>query len=60
MTRALRRRGIDATAAALAAESGVTVFRVAFARWIAEGEARSLPEIQRAVLAELRFLVSAD
>jgi AcrR family transcriptional regulator len=58
MTRALRRRGIDATAAALAAEAGVAVFRVAFAGWIAEGEERSLAELQRAVLAELRALVS--
>lgn len=58
MTRALRRRGIDDTAAALTAEAGVAVFRVAFAGWIAEGEERSLAEIQRAVLAELRSLVS--
>ena len=58
MTCALRRRGIDATAAALAAEAGVAVFRVAFAGWIAEGEQRSLAELQRAVLAELRALVS--
>ena len=54
MTRALQERGVDATAAALAAESGVAVFRVAFAGWIAEGEERSLAELQQAVLAELR------
>jgi AcrR family transcriptional regulator len=59
MTRGLRRRGIDPTAAALAAESGVAVFRVAFATWIGEGEQRSLAEIQRAVLAELQALVAA-
>jgi AcrR family transcriptional regulator len=58
MTRALRQRGVDATAAALAAESGVAVFRVAFAGWITEGEQRSLAELQRAVLAELRSLVN--
>jgi AcrR family transcriptional regulator len=57
MTRGLRERGVDPTAAALAAESGVAVFRVAFATWIAEGEERSLAEVQRAVLAELRSLV---
>ena len=57
MTRGLRERGVDPTAAALAAESGVAVFRVAFATWIAEGEERSLAEVQRAVLAELRTLV---
>ncbi len=53
-----RRCGIDATAAALTAETGVAVFRVAFAGWIAEGEQRSLAELQRMVLAELRALVS--
>ena len=57
LTRALRQRGVEATAAALAAESGVAVFRLAFARWIADGEERSLPELQRATLAELRALV---
>ena len=56
---ALRRRGVDATAAALTAETGVAVFRVAFAGWIAEGEERSLAELQRAVLAELRALVGS-
>jgi len=59
LTRALRQRGVDATAAALAAESGVAVFRLAFAGWIAEGEERSLPELQRAVLAELRSVVDS-
>jgi AcrR family transcriptional regulator len=57
MTRGLRARGVDPTAAALAAETGVTVFRVAFGLWIAEGEQRSLGEIQHAVLAELRSLL---
>ncbi|WP_433784380.1 TetR family transcriptional regulator [Actinomycetospora sp. CA-101289] len=59
MAGALRRRGVDPTAAALAAESGVAVFRVGFATWIAEGEERPLAEILRAVLAELRSLVCA-
>jgi AcrR family transcriptional regulator len=57
MTDALQRRGVEATAAALTAQSGVAVFRVAFTRWIADGEDRPLAEIQRAVLAELRSLV---
>lgn len=57
MTGALQRRGVEATAAALSAQSGVAVFRVAFARWIADGEDRPLAEIQREVLAELRSLV---
>ncbi|TCK24716.1 TetR family transcriptional regulator [Pseudonocardia endophytica] len=57
MTEALRRRGVEETAASLTAQSGVAVFRVAFGAWIADGETRSLADIQRAVLAELRGLV---
>jgi AcrR family transcriptional regulator len=60
LTDALRARGVDATAAALAAASGVTVFRVAFATWIAEGEDRSMAAISRAVLDDLRRLVAPD
>lgn len=59
MARALRERGIDATAATLAAESGVAVFRVAFGMWIAEGERRSLVECEEAAFAELRALLGA-
>jgi AcrR family transcriptional regulator len=58
MTDGLRRRGIDPIAAALAAESGVAVFRVGFATWIAEGEERPLAEILRAVLTELQSLLA--
>jgi AcrR family transcriptional regulator len=58
MTTALRAHGINATAAALAAQSGVAVFRVAFAAWTAQDEQRSLPECLRAALAELRVLLA--
>jgi hypothetical protein len=51
---ALRARGIDDLAATLAAESGATVFGIAFAQWIREGEERSLADIAAAVLHELR------
>jgi hypothetical protein len=53
---ALRARGVDDLAATLAAESGVTVFGVAFARWIREGEDRPLADIAADVLRELRTL----
>lgn len=59
LTGALRARGVDATAAALAAETGVAVFRIAFATWIADGETRSLAAIRHDVLAELPALVDA-
>ncbi|MEV0032496.1 TetR family transcriptional regulator [Nocardia sp. NPDC050793] len=50
---ALRARGVDDLAAALAAESGITVFALAFAQWIREHEQRSLDEIAAEVLGEL-------
>jgi AcrR family transcriptional regulator len=50
---ALRARGVDGVAAALAAESGVTVFGIAFAQWIREGEERTLADIAAEVLQEL-------
>lgn len=54
----LRRRGAGDTAASLAAEMGITVFRVAFDRWINEKADRSLATIVRDSLNELK-LVSA-
>jgi AcrR family transcriptional regulator len=50
---ALRSRGVPEAMATLAAESGVTVFGVAFGKWIAEGEERSFLDIEREVLGEL-------
>ncbi|CAN5420822.1 TetR family transcriptional regulator [soil metagenome] len=56
LTEALRERGVPDPVATLAAESGVTVFRVAFERWIAPDEERSFDAIQRAVLGDLTSL----
>lgn len=50
---ALRARGANELAATLAAQSGVTVFGIAFAQWIREGEQRSLPNIAADALREL-------
>ena len=50
---ALRARGVDELAATLAAQSGVTVFGIAFTQWIREGEERSLADIAADVLREL-------
>jgi hypothetical protein len=55
---ALRARGVAEPAATLAAESAATVFGVSFTQWIGAGEERSLTEIERAVLAELRDLTA--
>jgi AcrR family transcriptional regulator len=56
---ALRARGIGEPAATLAAESGATVFGIAFTQWIRDGETRSLAEIASDVLRELLSLTGA-
>lgn len=55
---ALRARGIAEPAATLAAESGATVFGIAFAQWVREDEKRPLPEIISDVLGELLGLAA--
>jgi hypothetical protein len=59
LTRALRDRGIDPVTAALAAETGVTVFRTAFSTWISDGEARPFAEIQDRMFATLHGMLAA-
>ena len=54
MAGALRDRGIPEPAASLAAETGVAVFKVAFARWASEPGQPDLPGIFRESMAELR------
>jgi AcrR family transcriptional regulator len=56
---ALRARGIGEPSATLAAQSGATVFGIAFAEWIREGESRSLPDIASDVFRELLNLAGA-
>jgi AcrR family transcriptional regulator len=55
---ALRDRGIPEPAASLAAETGIAVFRVAFARWISEHGQPDLPGILRESMAELRDVLA--
>jgi AcrR family transcriptional regulator len=52
-------RGVDPLAAGLAADAGVTAFKFAFERWIADGETREMEELIRVTLAELRELTAA-
>jgi AcrR family transcriptional regulator len=59
VAKALRARGIGDPAATLAAQSGATVFGIAFAQWIREGEDRSLADIASDVLHELVNLTGA-
>ena len=51
---ALRDRGIPEPAASVAAETGVAVFKVAFARWVSGLGQPDLPGIFRELMAELR------
>jgi AcrR family transcriptional regulator len=53
---ALRERGVDEPAASLTAEAGIAVFRVAFERWVAEGNERPLPDLISESLDALRAL----
>ena len=55
---ALRDRGIPEPAASLAAETGVAVFKVAFARWISEEGQSDLPAILRASMTDLKDVVT--
>jgi len=55
---ALRARGVDEPAATLAAQSGTTVFGIAFTQWIRQGEQRSLADIATDVLHELLTLTA--
>ncbi|MBX7266298.1 TetR family transcriptional regulator [Micromonospora sp. Llam7] len=56
---ALRAKGVGETTATLATESGVTVFRVAFARWIAPGSDAPLTDLIAEMAAELHAVTSA-
>ena len=57
---ALRDRGVGEPAATLAAESGATVFGIAFTQWLRDGETRSLADIASDVLRELASLTAAS
>jgi len=52
----LRARGVGEPTATLAAESGATVFGIAFSQWIRDDETRSLAAIVSDVLDELLIL----
>jgi AcrR family transcriptional regulator len=58
-SRALRSRGVSADAAVLAAETGMTVFRVATARWLEDTSAKPLPQLIAEAFTQLRAVASA-
>ncbi|MCF0095349.1 hypothetical protein B0E54_04208 [Micromonospora sp. MH99] len=60
VTAALRAKGLDESTATLATESGATVFRVAYARWVAPGGDVPLTDLIAEVATELRAITSAS
>lgn len=58
MADALRGRGVAEPAASLAAETGIAVFKVAFARWISEPGQPDLLPILRASMEELKNVLA--
>ena len=58
LAQALRERGVGEPDASLAAEAGIAVFRIAFARWVGESEQRDYGVIVNESLARLRALVA--
>jgi AcrR family transcriptional regulator len=55
---ALRQRGVGDPAAALTAEAGMAVFRIAFERWIAQATAPDLGQLIRESLDELKAVTA--
>lgn len=54
----LRERGVGDPAAGLAAEAGMAVFRVAFERWVDDGDERDFGSHLRTALAQLRVVTA--
>jgi AcrR family transcriptional regulator len=59
LTEGLHRRGVSEPDASLAAEAGIAVLRVAFARWVSEPADHELTVVMRESLAHLRAVTSA-
>jgi AcrR family transcriptional regulator len=57
---ALRARGVSEPQATLAAETGMTVLRVAMARWASEEDGQDLTDIMRDAMTDLRELIAKD
>jgi AcrR family transcriptional regulator len=55
---ALRRRGVSDAAASLTAEAGIAVFRIAVERWVDETNERTLPDLVRDSLDELKAVTA--
>jgi hypothetical protein len=59
ITEALKQRGVSASTASLAAETGGAVFRVGFEQWVQDPKDRSLRFHLRAARRQLESVVGA-
>jgi AcrR family transcriptional regulator len=57
---ALRQRGVNEPQASLAAETGMTVFRLSMERWAYDDEDRDLADVMRDSMAELRAVAGGS
>jgi AcrR family transcriptional regulator len=57
---ALRQRGVSGSAASLAAEAGVAVFKVAFERWVEETNQQDLPRLIGELFGELSAVTAGE
>ena len=55
---ALRTRGVADLAASLAAEAGIAVFRITFARWITGTDEHAFPDLVHEAFAELKAVTA--
>jgi AcrR family transcriptional regulator len=58
LAEALRGRGVEEPAASLTAEAGIAVFKVAFERYVEEGNQRDLPRLIRESLEQLKAVTA--
>jgi AcrR family transcriptional regulator len=59
LSEALRRRGVAEPDASLAAEAGIAVLRVAFARWVTDPVDRDLGQVMHESLGQLSIVTAA-
>jgi AcrR family transcriptional regulator len=57
---ALRSRGVEEPTASVAAETGIALFRVAFAHWVDERNATDLEDLISAALQQLSVIASSQ
>ncbi|MFI6340654.1 TetR family transcriptional regulator [Streptomyces sp. NPDC050535] len=60
LSAALRRRGVADPTASLAAEAGITVFKIGFERWIDESNQQSMSQIMRESFEQLKAVTAGN